>query len=66
VAAAAASCGIDRSTLWHQIRQLEKDLGGPLLLRAHMPLLSMAPTALGSKVAAAAKAVHNEAQGQRP
>ncbi|MCV7153308.1 TniQ family protein [Mycolicibacterium pyrenivorans] len=64
--AAAARCGIDHSTLWYQIRQLEKDFGGPLLLRAHMPLLSMAPTALGIKVAAAAKAVHHEAQGQRP
>jgi len=67
LAAAAASCGMEHSTLWYQIRQLEKDLGGPLLLRAHMPLLSMAPTALGSTVAAAAaKAIHDEAQGQRP
>ena len=66
LAVAAAACGIDRSTLWAQIRQLEKDFGGSLLLRAHMPLLSMAPTVLGSKVAAAAKAVHNDARGQRP
>lgn len=58
LASAARELGMDRSTLHFQVKSLGKDLGGPLLHKAKMPL-PMAPTPLGMQVIDAVK-IHQQ------
>ena len=58
---AAQALGINQSTLVTQINRLEKDLGQPLIERAQRGQ-PMRPTAFGTKIVAAARAMstHDE------